>query len=263
MPPSGKIISSRPIPAFDTELRSLRGEKWIDIPGYEDVYRVSNHGRVKSLARITTIYYPTRGSYIERPIRERILKQKINKRYNQIAKDYRYECIVRLFDDYGEKTQIVHRLVFSAFKKRLSYDGDGLWVSHKDGNGLNNRLSNLVSGHQSDALKRAYKNKRHISPFALKSKRERERISQKSAQSRKKAVIQLTLNGKTIRQFDSIKEASHITCIADSNIIEVLKKRTKQAGGYKWEYANTDAHQYKMQSPSFSSWHFHSKGDKP
>lgn len=238
MPPSDKTISSPSIPASDTKLRNLRGEKWMDIPSYEDVYRVSNYGRVKSLERKTTIYYPSRGTYVERPIKERILKQKINKHYNKIPKDYHYECIVRLFDDYGEKMLLVHRLVFSVFKKRLSYNDDNLCVSHKDGNGLNNRLSNLVIGLKSDGLKRAYKNKRHISPFTLISKQEWKRISQKNAQSRWKPVLQLTLNGKTIRQFDSIKEASHITGIADSNIIEVLKKRTKQAGGYKWEYAN-------------------------
>ncbi len=183
------------------------------------------------------LYYSAQNTYRERRIKERILAQRIIRHYNHFVKDYRYECLVNLFDDYGGKTQLVHRLVFSAFKKQLSYDDDNLCISHKDGNGLNNRLSNLERGYKSDVLKRAYSNNRHITPFALKSKQELKRIHQKGGQSRKKKVIQFTLNGKIIERYDSIAEASNMTGIADSNIIQVLKKRTKQAGGYKWEYA--------------------------
>ena len=33
------------------------GEKWRDVPGYEGIYKISNRGRVLSVARVNTSYF--------------------------------------------------------------------------------------------------------------------------------------------------------------------------------------------------------------
>jgi hypothetical protein len=49
-------------------------------------------------------------------------------------------------------------------------------------------------------------------------------------------VIQYSLEGKRLRAFDSIKEASLQTSIPDSNLIGVLKGYQLTAGGFVWRY---------------------------
>lgn len=223
-------------PCYNTSLKQMRGEIWKDVKGYEGSYQVSSYGRLKSLPRTITIYYANRGTYVERPVLERILKQHIKKKYNQIAKDYRYECLVRLFDDFGERTYLVHRLVYEAFIRPLDFEKDHLSVSHKRGNGFNNAPSNLKAVTHSESLKKAYQRNRHISPFKLKSKIEMQKIWQKNSIGRQKPVIQYSLKDRKIKRYGSIKDASQATGIPHSNIIMVLKGRMRQAGGYKWTY---------------------------
>ena len=86
-------------------------EVWKDIPGYEGLYQVSNHGRVK------------RGAYIKK---------------TRIARNG--YVLVSLWKDGNEKKCLVHRLVADAFIDNSS----GLpEVNHKDENKANNHVSNL------------------------------------------------------------------------------------------------------------------------
>ena len=52
----------------------------------------------------------------------------------------------------------------------------------------------------------------------------------------KKAVVQYSLSGTVIKNYDSIKQASEETGILRSAISNCLKGKTLSSGGYKWEY---------------------------
>jgi hypothetical protein len=94
-------------------------EIWKDIPGYDDVYQVSNCGKVKIL------HYRANG-------RERIKKCGYAKGYEMVS----------LHKDGKVKGYQIHQLVAMAF---LGHKPDGLniVVNHIDNNKLNNRLDNL------------------------------------------------------------------------------------------------------------------------
>jgi hypothetical protein len=100
---------------------------WKDVIGYEGIYQVSNDGLIKSLERIC--YHRNGKSY---KLNERLLTLKLPKN----AKYYQ----VILYKDYGYKLHRIHRLVGEAF---LYKENDNLEINHKDGNKLNNNLSNL------------------------------------------------------------------------------------------------------------------------
>lgn len=104
-------------------------EKWVDVIGYEGLYQVSDHGRVRSLGR-----------------KARILKTV--KRSNGYLK-------VNLSKNGKVKNQSVHRLVATAF---VSNDEDLPEVNHEDGNKENNHYSNLVWCTSSYNQKHAFAN---------------------------------------------------------------------------------------------------------
>lgn len=53
-----------------------------------------------------------------------------------------------------------------------------------------------------------------------------------------KSVIMLKKTGEKIKQYNSIKEASIMNKISASSISEVINKKRKTAGGYKWKVTN-------------------------
>jgi len=64
---------------------------------------------------------------------------------------------------------------------------------------------------------------------------------EKSLNSKKdkyKSILQYSKNGKFIKEWVSIKEASNILKICCGNISAVLKKRRSYAGRYIWRYAS-------------------------
>lgn len=111
-------------------VKNLGGiEIWKDIPGYEELYQVSNFGNVKSLER---------KSFMLINNCERIYKEKIRK---QIKNNSGYYTVILNKKNYI-KGFSVHQLVAMAF---LNHKPCGmiLVVDHIDSNKSNNRLDNL------------------------------------------------------------------------------------------------------------------------
>lgn len=65
-----------------------------------------------------------------------------------------------------------------------------------------------------------------------RSKETREKI----AKARMKPVQQLSLKGKAVKTFASLKEAAEATGTHPSNIIKVCKGELNSAGGFSWKY---------------------------
>jgi len=84
----------------------IRREVWKDIPNYEELYQVSNLGRVRSKTILSTVIYKN-GKIQRRNKQGRILKLlKGNRRY----------YTVMLSKEGNTKRFLVHRLVLMTFK---------------------------------------------------------------------------------------------------------------------------------------------------
>jgi hypothetical protein len=115
-------------------------EIWRDIEGFEEMYQISNLGRVKSLKRISR-RYSNGGVKFEQ---ERILKTRTNTSgYEDVPLTKNGKC----------KRFSIHRLVAKAFLE----PSDKPEVNHKDGNKLNNNVSNLEWCTKAENIKHSFK----------------------------------------------------------------------------------------------------------
>lgn len=110
---------------------NTQNETWKPIPGYENEYEVSDHGRVRSLDRTITT---------KRGIRKRRKGQMLG--YTLNSTGYPRAWV-------GEKKRLVHHLVLEAF---VGPRPPNHVSRHLDGNPLNPRLDNLAWGTQSENM---------------------------------------------------------------------------------------------------------------
>lgn len=119
------------------------GERWLPAVGYEGLYAVSDHGRVRSLDRVDSIGRNRRGL---------ILSQ-------QVIGQGRGHWSVALYQGNGQKRLSVHRQMAIAFLGAAPFDG--AVVRHLDDDIDNNVLENLAWGTVSDNQVDAVRNGRN------------------------------------------------------------------------------------------------------
>ena len=104
---------------------------WRSIPGFENIYEVSNTGKIKSLAR--TVYSSYRGKPRTLQTKEKILSPTPNK--------HGYLC-VNLYKHGNKHPKFVHKIVAQVFLNHIPC-GHKLVVDHIDNNKNNNSADNL------------------------------------------------------------------------------------------------------------------------
>lgn len=174
-------------------------EIWKDIPGYEGWYKVSNFGRVRSLDRYVN------GKSSTKQIRKgRILKPCVH------SCGYLY---LTFSIEKKRKYLFIHRLVYEAFNGPIP---EGMQVNHINENKTDNRLENLNLMTPKENINWGTHNKR---------------VSEKHL----KPVLQFTLDGELVREWDSMEEA-HKNGFEKANICNCCRGKLKQYKGFIWRY---------------------------
>lgn len=171
-------------------------EEWRDIQGYEGLYQVSNHGRVKSLERDVEIPSKLGKLYI------RHQKEKI-KAPHRNNNGY---IIYDLCKNNETKSFLIHQLVAQVFIPNPNgYDV----VHHKDENLENNSVENLLW--MNDELHRALHDKKHEKPINQIDK----------------------VTGEVIHQWNSVSEAARTLGIDQGNISKCCSDKYPYYKTYK------------------------------
>ena len=172
-----------------TFLSSMTEEIWKPVLGYEGLYEVSNHERVRSVSRMVIN---------SNGVGERRSPGKLLKQYMGDVGYYR----VTLCKDGIPKNKRVHDLVCSAFHGPRP---EGMEVLHLDGTRTNNKPENLMWGTRSDNMKDPIcKAKRIAATKALWANGRME--------SKKKRVEQYDTRGNLIAEYGKVYEGSTKEC---------------------------------------------------
>lgn len=176
-------------------------EIWKNIKNFENLYQVSNYGRIKSLKRTLTD-----GRIWE----ERIMKTPLSSGYPSVSlrKDNVYFKIR------------VHTIVGHHFLKGYK---KGYCINHIDGIKTNNHFQNLEWCSNADNIKHAYTNKLSNAVDIMK-------------ESNSKSTVQLDLNNNLIQIFDSAKDAAEFINCPLQTITRVCRGERKSARGFIWKY---------------------------
>lgn len=180
-------------------------EIWKETIGFENLYKISSTGKVKSLGNGKS----TNPLHNE----SKLIKTNISTRG--------YEKI-KLFKDGKRYYFNVHRLVADNFLLEKNGKKE---VNHKDGNKLNNEVNNLEWVSASENQKHAYEIGLQVA-----------RKGSNNIQS--KQIKQLTLDGQLVRIFGSINEIKRELGFNTFGIIKCCKKEKKYNTAYKfkWKY---------------------------
>ncbi len=181
----------------EIKIGTMNTEIWMDVKGFEDLYQVSNFGRVVSKDRIC---WNGTGNFKKN---SKILKQ------NLAGAGYSF---LGLHKDLKTKHCYVHRLVAEHFIPNLENKET---VNHIDGDKSNNNVSNL------EWLSRKENSQHAVDTGLINSH---------------KAVIQYSLNGEYIAEYKSCKQAQDVTGICRRQIGAVCNGHRNYAHGYKWKF---------------------------
>lgn len=121
-------------------------EHWREIAGFEGLYEVSDHGRVRGVPRLVDVPASSRSPAHVRQVSERILGT---------ARDASGYPQANLWKDGKGSVRRVHALVLEAF---VAPRPPGAFCCHRDGSRTNNRADNLYWG---SALENHLDAKRH------------------------------------------------------------------------------------------------------
>ena len=183
-------------------------EIWKPVPGYEGFYEVSNQGRARSVER-TVI---AKNGAIK-PIHAKELtlhKNKLTIRHPST----RYH--IELWKDNKRKAVSVHRLVALTF---IPNPEGKPQVNHKDGDTINNVVTNLEWATSSENNKHA-------------------RVNKLIGVVGGKAVRGINILTGEVVEFDNAGEAARYFNVTPAAIRAPIKGygRSKGACGFKWEY---------------------------
>lgn len=183
-------------------------EIWKDIVTFEGKYQVSNTGKVRSIDRVDKTGRKREGIEL--------------KQYKDSTGYYR---VALWYTKHSKKDIRVHSLVINAFipdnpeNKRV--------VNHKDGNKLNNNLTNLERATDSENHLHAYR-------MGLKVPSHTGKFGKLHHNS--KPINQYSLDGVLLNEYEGLMDADRKTGLNFRNISLCAKGKRNSCGGYLWKY---------------------------
>ena len=159
-------------------------------------------------------------------------------KYNT-SNSWNYEVIEYCEADKLDELEVKYIAEYDSHNSRIGYNstlgGDGTkgvsWGTENQKKALKNRRTYKGSENPNYGKHHTEEARRKISE-ARKGKK----ISEEARKKKSKPIIQLTLDNKFIKEWDSITEAAHSVGCDKSLIMRVCQGKKKTAKGFHWKY---------------------------
>lgn len=215
----------------------MQEEIWKDVVGYEGYYQVSNLGRVRSVSHISKFMETSR-----------------RVKHGQIVKPYLTQYgynVIRLHRNGIISCFFLHRVVAQAFIKNPENKPQ---IDHINTIRTDNRVENLrwctnKENCNNPITRRKYigrcKGRKHSEESKEKMRAKRigklnpffgKHHSEEYKKSKSKKLVQLTLNGDFVREWDTSTEAGMRYCVCSKAIRLCCNGINKTCAGYKWMF---------------------------
>lgn len=191
-------------------LTNLPGEKWKELPDYEEYYEISNYGRIKQVGRWIAMHCD---NVTEGYLKEKILSQKVFHQYSPSNKDFCFYLTFYSRINKQTKAFKIARWVYYLFVEKYDMKSRSFIIQYKDNNGLNANYENLIL---SNSQKRQFK--------TIKRKRT----------PRLMPVTQFSTEGKRLNYFNTLGEACRKMKGRESGIYSAIFKRHYYYRGFFW-----------------------------
>lgn len=198
-------------------IENLPNEIWKEISGYENIYSVSNKGRVKAHYR-EFVWNESRWA-ITKKIQEHILVQSIGREYYKVSLSKNGKSVNRT----------IHRLVTIAFVPNPENKPQ---VNHKDGNKLNNDVSNLEWNTPSENCLHSYRVCGQVSAMKGRFGKDHPCFGKGVPFHPIRKVKCDTLD----MEFPSISQAARILGLSHGNITTICQGKRAQTHGLSFRY---------------------------
>ncbi|MBX2921133.1 MAG: hypothetical protein KF746_02990 [Chitinophagaceae bacterium] len=230
-----KLERSHTIPPYkNKELADIPGEEWKDIPGLEGYGMVSNYGRIK---RLQFEIMNALGRVIV--YEERIQAQKMQRGFNEFKKDYKILLQARIQVDKVCHSISVGRVVYCCFVEKFDLQDRSVYITYKDGNGLNTTPGNLIKTDLTGLQQLIMKAGRKDLHFGH-SVENQKIFTEKGRQVNIKAVGKYNMEGCLICTYESLSAAAIATNISITAISSATRQKgTLTAGGFIWRVGKT------------------------
>ena len=227
------IESTLPPPHEDMSLADRPDEIWKPFPvePFDDIFVISNKGRVKRLA-----YTMINKNNMETRLPERIRKLSANKEKSYSLNKTTYYLVCIVSKNKFTKAYPVARLVYSAFVAPLDIYDQTVFVRYKDENSLNCVPENLYLFDRSKITRWLLDHGRRT---MIEGISDPERLSKEYRQTLhtnlKRRVCQYDLEGNYIRTFNSRKEAAEAVGLLNPTAISaVITGKVLTAANFIW-----------------------------
>lgn len=219
-------------PYQNRSLTNIKGEKWKPIPDMDELFWISNYGRIKALSRYILRKTAAKGFWTK----ERIVPSQVQKTLNHFTGDFMYQLYAGAQIEGNRHRFNIRRLVYHLFVSPLpSNPPRNEVIAMKDDNGLNCKASNLKLISVSQRQQRIFIRHRTESTFKKLTAIQRREMARKN-QSLKLVVKQFGIDGKLLKVFDSITEAAKATGTNITSISLVASGKMRSANGFVWRY---------------------------
>ena len=199
-------------------------EIWKPVVGYEELYEVSNFGRVRSLDRIDSNNHPLKGV---------ILKPYIsNSGY----------LLVGLYKQQKRDRKLLHRLVAEAFIPNPENKPE---IDHINTIKIDNTVFLNEDGsvnYDKTNLRWTTRKENINNPLTKTKMRINARKPSKGKYGKKhhrsKPIIQYDKEGNFIKEWECANDVERVLGISNKHIGSVCLGKRKSCGGYIWKYKN-------------------------